>query len=134
GLPERPVPSLLRGFSAPVRLEASLSDDDLLVLFSHDSDPFNQWQAGQTLATRHIRAAMRGENLEAAFGKGLEHFLDQHAAQDPAFAAQVLALPSEADIARDIGRDINPTAIHEARLAVKRALGAELAPRLKALH
>ncbi|MBS7698487.1 MULTISPECIES: aminopeptidase N [unclassified Chelatococcus] len=134
GLPERPVPSLLRGFSAPVRLEASLSDDDLLVLFSHDSDPFNQWQAGQTLATRHIRAAMRGENLEAAFGKGLGHFLDQHATQDPAFAAQVLALPSEADIARDIGRDINPTAIHEARRAVKRALGAELAPRLKALH
>ncbi|CAH1671350.1 aminopeptidase N [Chelatococcus asaccharovorans] len=134
GLTERPVPSLLRGFSAPVRLESELNDDDLIVLFRHDSDPFNQWQAGQTLATRLILAAMRGETVNTRFGEALGHFLDSDARNDPAFAAQVLALPSEADIARDIGRDINPTAIHNARLAVKRALGAELAPHLNALH
>src|SRR5215211_1443487 len=49
-VPSRPVPSVFRGFSAPVKVALDLSDDDLLALLRHDSDPFNRWQAAQTVA------------------------------------------------------------------------------------
>jgi aminopeptidase N len=133
---ERPVPSLLRGFSAPVKLETDLSEADLFVLFRHDSDPFNQWQAAQTLATRFILAAVRRErgDVDPRFAEALAFFLDRRAEADPAFAAQVLALPSEADIAREIGRDIDPAAIFDALMMVKRHVGAALAEPLQALY
>ncbi|MDJ1159011.1 aminopeptidase N [Chelatococcus sp. SYSU_G07232] len=139
-VPERPVPSLLRGFSAPVRLEMDLADEDLFVLFRHDRDPFNQWQAAQTVATRVIleatRAARAGQaiSVDARLGEALAHFLDSRAEADHAFAAQVLALPTEADMAREIGGDVDPDAVFTGRLAVKRALGAALADRLAALY
>jgi aminopeptidase N len=136
GVDERPVPSLLRGFSAPVKLETDLAEADLSVLFRHDSDGFNQWQASQTLATRFILEAVRGarNDVDERFTDALAHFLDQRAESDPAFAAQVLALPSEADIAREIGRDIDPAAIFDALMMVKRRIGAALAQRLEALY
>ena len=60
-VPSRPVPSLFRGFSAPVKVALDLSDDDLLALLRHDSDPFNRWQAAQTVAMRFlVRAATDG--------------------------------------------------------------------------
>lgn len=49
---ERPTPSILRGFSAPIRLESDLTDSDLLFLLAHDSDEFNRWEAGQVLARK----------------------------------------------------------------------------------
>ncbi len=138
-VPERPVPSLLRGFSAPVRLELDLPDDDLLILFRHDSDSFNQWQAAQTVATRHlVRAAtVRGglpqqppDRLLAALGQ----FLDSRADLDHAFAAQVLALPTEGDIAREIGKDIDPDAIFAARKTLKSAIGTGLHHKLASIR
>ena len=73
----RPVPSVLRGFSAPVRLDIDLSDDDLLVLLRHDTDPFNRWQAAQsaamrllvTLGTRGLASSPGGRRI----GVGARH-------------------------------------------------------------
>ncbi len=133
----RPVVSLMRDFSAPVRLETDLSDADLLLLFRHDRDAFNRWQAGQTLAIRLMVGAAREErNLEAAsgFADAVAAFLARVARQDPAFAAQVLMLPSEGDIAREIGRDIDPDAVLAARNWLRAIVGRRLAGDLLALR
>ena len=136
-VPAPPVPSLLRGFSAPVRLEMDLSDADRLTLLRHDSDPFNRWQAAQGVAMRLLVQGTRsGDVSEAAdaFRDALGAFLDAEALADPAFAALVLALPSEADVANEIGAEIDPDAIHRARHALRRRLGAGLADRLRFLR
>jgi aminopeptidase N len=138
---EPPIPSLLRGFSAPARLELDLADDGLLRLFSADSDSFNRWQALQTVATRALTAAGRRdapasalaaktEELAAALGT----FLHEQALLDPALAAQVLRLPAPADIAREIGKDVDPDAIHAAHRALAAGIGERLADRLSALR
>ena len=59
-IPSPPTPSLLRGFSAPVRLTISLEPDKIEFLMMHDSDPFNRWQAAQTYATNLLTTAARG--------------------------------------------------------------------------
>ena len=139
GLPDRPVLSLLRGFSAPVRLDADTDAADLITLAAHDSDSFNRWQASQTLAIRLLvrsTAAVRagGEpHFEPAFAEALRCMLAA-AADDRAFAAQGLALPGEADLAREIGRDDDPDAIHVAREALRADLGLTLAEDLQALY
>ncbi|HYF55286.1 MAG TPA: aminopeptidase N, partial [Salinarimonas sp.] len=138
GVDAPPVPSLLRGFSAPARLDVDLAEADLLALLRHDEDPFNRWQAGQTLATRLlVRLARAGEADGAAAGAlagAIEAFLEQDAMGDPAFAAQVLALPSEAEIAGEIGSDVDPDAIHRARQAVRARIGATCAAPLRRLR
>ncbi|WP_439497411.1 aminopeptidase N [Bosea sp. (in: a-proteobacteria)] len=138
---EPPIPSLLRGFSAPARLELDLADDGLLRLFSADSDSFNRWQALQTVATRALTAAGRGDAPSAALtaktgelAAALGIFLDEQALSDPAFAAQVLRLPAPADIAREIGKDVDPDAIHAAHRALAAGIGEKLAARLTALR
>jgi aminopeptidase N len=130
-VPRRPALSLLRGFSAPVRVDDDLAEDDLVALSRHDSDNFNRWQALQSLATRvllrsvkAVRAGRRPERnagLIAAFGGLIADALE--ARVDPAFAALALALPSEADLAREIGEDVDPDAIFVARKALRGALG-----------
>ena len=132
----RPVLSVNRGFSAPVKLTANLSGDDLRFLAAHDPDPFNRWQAVQTLATALLVdnvAALRAgrdvrtdEALIAALGQILAD-----PALEPAFVAQVLAVPSEADIARDIGRDVDPDAIFQARAALRATIGRRLGEALR---
>jgi aminopeptidase N len=133
-VPSRPVPSLFRGFSAPVKVALDLSDDDLLALLRHDSDPFNRWQAAQTVAMRFlVRAATTGGGEHDAARRlagALAAFADREALADPAFAALVLTLPSEAEIAQEIGADVDPTAVFTAREAARRTVGRELMPRL----
>jgi aminopeptidase N len=133
---ERPYPSLNRGFSAPVRLTADLSVDDLRFLAAHDPDPFNRWQAVQSLAStllldnvmaRRSGAAMREDDgIIAALAAILT---DERL--EPAFVAQTLAMPSEADIARDLGRDVDPDAIFAARIALRNAIGNRLGSALR---
>lgn len=138
GLSEPAVPSLLRGFSAPVKIVSDLTEADLAVLLAHDSDSFNRWQAAQTLATRTLMRltaqARNGGRLDsldpsliAAFGAVLD---DDKA--DPAFVAQTLMLPTEADIGRDLGEDVDTDAVHTARETLRAALGAALQARLLA--
>lgn len=94
---EAPVPSLLRGFSSPVRLAMDLSDDDLYTLFLYDVDPFKRWDAGQQLAA----AAIFSYGSDAFDGKAkrlaeaFEHLLGENH-DDLQFLATLLSLPTEA--------------------------------------
>ncbi|BCR03471.1 aminopeptidase N [Desulfuromonas versatilis] len=125
-VPSPPVPSLLRGFSAPVQLQADYTEAELAFLMAHDSDPFNRWEAGQQLASRVLlklaadhqagRPLQLDEAFAAAFGKTL---CDSDA--DPALLAQALALPTETYLAEQMAV-ADPEAIHAAREFVRRAL------------
>jgi aminopeptidase N len=129
---EAPVLSLNRGFSAPIRLVANLGADDLRFLAARDNDPFNRWQAVQVLATRLLVdnvAALR-ERGRMRDDPGLLDALGAILADprpEPAFVAQVLVPPGETDIAREIGRDIDPDAIFAARAQLRAAIGTHLA-------
>ncbi|MEX0853571.1 MAG: aminopeptidase N [Bauldia sp.] len=138
GVASRPVPSLLRGFSAPVRLSIDLPPADLLFLLRTDADPFNRWQAAQTLAMRTLIAASaataRGEPV-ACDAKLIDGLADvaENADLDPAFRAQVIQLPGEADIAREVGRDVDPDAIAAARNRVRALIADRVGGRLEGL-
>jgi len=122
-VPSRPALSLLRGFSAPVRVDDDLSEADLLTLSRHDRDSFNRWQAVQSLATRvllrAVEAIRAGGSPEAdpgfssAYGGALADALDGKL--DFAFAALTATLPSEADLAREMAKNVDPDAIYAAR-------------------
>ena len=138
GVSTRPVPSLLRGFSAAVRLSIDLPPTDLLFQLRADVDPFNRWQAAQTLTTRALiagaAAATRGEPV--AIDDALIDALVDVAENDQleaAFRAQVLQLPGEADVAREIGKDVDPDAIAAARNAVRARIARRAGVRLLAL-
>ena len=135
---EKPTPSLLRDFSAPVILDYAYTDADLLHLFSHDSDPVNRWEAGQRLAMARLL------KLTAAVASGAKLALDDTfiAAQravlsddalDPAFRELALILPSETIVAEQMDV-VDPQAIHTARQFMRRTLGAALKPELLAQY
>ena len=144
GVPHQPVPSLLRGFSAPVTLAFAYSDDDLAFLMAHDSDPFNRWEAGQRLAMRRLQAlteAVQKQNTatadmqdptDAALIDAVRATLND-VTLDPAFREQVLALPSEAVIAEQMAV-IDPAAIHTARQALRQSLAQQLRADLLAAY
>jgi len=138
GVSTRPVPSLLRGFSAPVRLSIDLSSDDLQFLTRTDSDPFNRWQAVQILTIRDLisrTAAIidrRSLDVDPDFIDALGDIADDDRLE-AAFRAQVLQLPSEADIAREIGRDVDPDAIAEARNQLRMKIANAISSRLAML-
>ncbi|MEF8714601.1 MAG: aminopeptidase N [Accumulibacter sp.] len=129
-LPVAPIPSLLRGFSAPVILDYDWRNEDLSHLLTHDSDPFNRWEAGQRLASRLILAA--AEDLNAgrpvhwpqSFAAAAAQVLAQ-ASADPAFAAEVLTLPGEATLAEEV-ETVDPDALHAARNGLRRFLAKQL--------
>ena len=126
-VPVEPVPSLLRGFSAPVVLETELSDDALFVLLSHDHDPFNRWEAGQKLALRRILSAVHGNGhieLDARFIDAMRSVL-RHDELDAAFKELVLTLPSEAYVAEQLDV-VDPQRIHTARERIKLQLAHAL--------
>lgn len=118
---EQAVPSLLRGFSAPVRLDFPYSDQDLNILMAHDTDEFARWEAAQTLYRRAIAA-----NLAALADKrvlpdhldltdNLSQLLGQP--QDAAFTALMLQLPGEAELL-DLFAPVDPLLLHRAREAL----------------
>jgi aminopeptidase N len=122
-----PVPSLLRGFSAPVRLDDGLTDAQLGVLLAHDSDPFNRWEAGQRLMLERLLEALRtGEppRLDEALAAALRRTL-RDPALDPAFKELALAAPSELYIAEQLAT-VEPQRIH----AVRQQWRQQLAQRL----
>src|SRR5262249_45122834 len=136
---EAPVLSLNRGFSAPVNVVANQSPADLRFLAARDSDPFNRWQAVQTLATSLLIdnvAAIRAQRTPRA-DDGLLAALTAIVADrglEPAFVAQALTMPGEADIAREIGSDVDPDAIFLSRQALRRGIGEHLASALQQTH
>ncbi len=137
-IPAEPVPSLLRGFSAPVILEHDYSDDELAFLMGHESDSFNRWEAGQQLALRVIQRllldAREGREwsldggLAEAFGRTLGD-----ASLDPALAAEALSLPDEGYIA-SFESPADPQAIHAVRRFLRRALAERFHDELQARY
>jgi aminopeptidase N len=126
----RPVPSLLRGFSAPVNVHYDHADQELMFLMSHDSDDFNRWDAAQTLSQRVIlgliearrlgRAMQLPEGFVQAFRTAL---LDRTADRD--LLTQVLNLPGESYLGDQMER-VDVEGIHAAREAVRDQLGEAL--------
>jgi len=162
-VPEPPVPSLLRGFSAPVRLRTRLGDADLAFLMANDSDGFNRWEAGQALATRSLLAGVEavrtGVGLSAYYatqpgatqpgatqpgaalpGAALPGAFVAavgrciaRAGEEPAFAAHALVLPSEGYLSQQMAI-IAIDAIHEVRQAARRQLAAAWRAEWRALY
>jgi aminopeptidase N len=138
GVHERPVPSLLHGYAAPVALDAGLAIDDWALLARHDRDPFNRWEAMQRLAVAAIghEAGMRpagGPMAGAALVDALAALADERADTDPAYVAECLQLPEEAWLADVVGCD-DPVLLADARLRVRASIGRALADRLAGLH
>lgn len=127
GLGARPAVSLNRDFSAPVKIEYDLPKEDLVRIAQHESDLVARWDAVNTLALNTLAAATRacqsGETIpvDPALTDTLTGFAEDDALE-PAFKALALTLPSELDIGRRIGQDIDPDAIHLARNTVRDAV------------
>lgn len=131
GVDEAPIPSLLRGFSAPVRLNYDYAPEDLLFLMVHDSDGFNRWNAGQLLAMNcmeTLRAERESgselvlpELLDQAFARVLDSIIAQPD-QDKAMIAHLLSLPTESFlIEQAVVADVE--AIHEVREFIADQIG-----------
>ncbi|MCJ0762220.1 aminopeptidase N [Variovorax terrae] len=127
-----PVPSILRGFSAPVILDGGYTDAQLLTLLAHDSDPFNRWEAGQRLALNRAIKYIAEDNqgtrtlaLDEAFIEAMRGVL-RHPTLDAAFKELVLTLPAETYIAEQLDV-VDPQRIHAVREAMREQLAHALA-------
>jgi aminopeptidase N len=141
GIAQEPVPSLLRGFSAPVILEYDYSEQQLQSLLAHDSDPFNRWEAAQRLGLKLILDTINSIASGAGSIRANHHFdaqnpavqaylaalrqILQDAALDPAFKELVLTLPSETYIAEQLST-VDPQLIHHVRDSMRSAIAAAL--------
>ena len=136
-VPAPPVPSLLRGFSAPVRLRG-MSFERLRFLALHDGDPFNRWESSQQVATQVLLAlvaAIQGgtaPQIDGALASMLRAALEG-ADDDPSFVAELLTLPSEAFLADQLAT-VDVDAIHAAREAARVAIGGALEDAFAALY
>jgi aminopeptidase N len=146
GISAEPVPSILRGFSAPVILEFAYTQDQLLALLAHDSDAFNRWEAAQRLAMQTALSALQPNAInsiapgaQSITGNGqfdsktfarspymeaLRHFL-RDSSLDAAFKELVLTLPSETYIAEQL-ETVDPQAIHAVREGMRLAMATAL--------
>ncbi|MDF1669123.1 MAG: aminopeptidase N [Roseovarius sp.] len=124
GLAARPIPSILRGFSAPVILERDASNEERAFLLAHDTDPFNRWEAGRALARAGLIAMIRDgaapdqAYLDAAATMARDDTLD------PAFRALALGLPSQEELAQalfDAGHTPDPQTIYDALETLRQA-------------
>ncbi|GAB5446498.1 aminopeptidase N [Gymnodinialimonas sp.] len=141
--PSHVVPSLLRGFSAPVVLDAELSAADRALLLAHDSDPFNRWEAGRSLLREILVDEITGSGTaaeraaqQASVWNALQDFCAD-ATLDPAFIALVLGFPSEDDLTQavvDAGMVPDPIRIAQVREAQMTAVGTSLKVALSAYY
>ncbi|MGA1598796.1 MAG: aminopeptidase N [bacterium] len=139
GIPEPPVPSLLRGFSAPVKLHFEYSDSDLAFLMAHDPDLFNRWEAGQQLmiriALQQVKRVQSGLAVELpeVLRTALGQLLGSAHAMDAALLAQALAFPDE----RYLGEQMDVVAveeIHAVRTELLKQLAHGFAEELRELY
>ncbi|MDZ7642236.1 MAG: aminopeptidase N [Desulfurivibrio sp.] len=146
GLAERPTPSLLRGFSAPVRLQYAYGDEQLQLLLAHDRDPFSRWEAGQLLSSRLLLArvaahsgAAAGEPppLPAPYRETYRHLITTATrlsdGGECSFFALLLALPAEDYLAEQLDV-IEVDALHGVRQTVRRQLATALGAQWHALY
>lgn len=127
---ERPVPSLLRGYSAPIRLESDLTDDDLFFLLANDSDEFNRWEAGQILARKLMLSLVDDFQhnkplvLNSSFVDGFKRILSD-SSLDKEFVAKAITLPGEGEI-MDLMKVADPDAVYTVRSFIRKQLASEL--------
>ncbi|XLX38909.1 aminopeptidase N [Ectopseudomonas mendocina] len=130
GIAEKPLPSLLRGFSAPVKLHFPYDRDQLMFLMQHDSDGFNRWEAGQQLSVQVLQELIgqhqRGEALvlDQRLVTALRTLLEDESL-DQAMVAEMLSLPGEAYLT-EISEVADVEAIHAAREFARKALADAL--------
>ena len=128
GLAARPVPSILREFSAPVILERAGAEHDHAFLLAHDTDPFNRWEAGRKLAQATLNAmSLDGAVPDAAYLDGMLAMLRDDTL-DPAYRALMLSLPGQSELAAaqaEAGHTPDPTAIWNACETLKQALAQQ---------
>ncbi len=130
GITKKPIPSLLRGFSAPVKLHYAYTTEQLQHLLTHDADSFSRWEAGQLLAVRVLQGliadvqAGRPLALDPAFIAIYRQLL-QTQGLDQTYQAYLLLLPSQAYLA-DLMEKVDPLAIYQAHDFVMRQLGQQL--------
>jgi aminopeptidase N len=139
GFRQRPVVSLNRGFSAPVTLSVAQKNEDRIFLARHDDDLYCRWQALNTLFTEALITAFRQCRGGKApkFGAGMVALAGAIAGDEtlePAYRALALTLPGEADVAREIGSNIDPDAILEAREALVSAIAIANSETFAELH
>jgi len=137
GLDARPVPSILRHFSAPVILTREAPAEERAFLLAHDTDAFNRWEAGRALAREGLLAMIRtGAGPDAAYIDALGGALADPAL-DPDFRALLLGLPSQDDLAQALherGTPPDPQAIWEARETLLGAIAEAHEARLAELY
>ncbi|MGP4958282.1 aminopeptidase N [Pseudomonas helleri] len=130
GINEKPLPSLLRGFSAPVKLQFAYSSDQLVFLMQHDTDGFNCWDAGQQLSVQVLQTLIgqyqRGETLvmDPRLVEALRSVLT-NPQLDQAMVAEMLSLPGEAYLT-EISEVADVDAIHAAREFARKQLADSL--------
>lgn len=125
----KPVPSLLRDFSAPVRLNYPYTDEELLLLMGHDTDDFNRWDAAQKIYAKYV---LEGGEIPANLIEALRNILKNKRIADGTKAA-MLALPSETDLGLMLkaqGKKIDPIKLYHQRQRVIRAIATGLASEL----
>jgi aminopeptidase N len=131
-VPAPPTPSLLRGFSAPVRLTMSLDPHQIEFLMINDTDPFNRWQAAQSYAMRLLTAAAREGTSEPVVGKEALRLAQAlavagaEAALTPAYRAEFLKPPTESDIARELAHDVDPDKVRSAYEGLRATIGSKM--------
>ncbi|KAK4488308.1 hypothetical protein RD792_004064 [Penstemon davidsonii] len=129
-IPERPVPSILRGYSAPVRMDSDLTDADLYFLLANDCDEFNRWEAGQVLVRKLMLSLVSDfqQNkplvLNQKFLHGVKSILGD-SSLDKEFIAKAITLPGEAEI-MDMMEVADPDAVHSVRSFIWKQLATEL--------
>jgi len=146
GMAQRPTPSLLRGFSAPVMVEYERPDEDLVLLAQHDTDPYARWEAAQELASRTCLAHMQttsadasavsnqprqGQTAQALQTVWRHLLLDANLTHD--YRSRLLSLPSERELLEKTA-PLNPLAVVAARRAVWEFLGKALAPQWRQVY
>ena len=137
GLTGKPVPSILREFSAPVILERETSTEERAFLLAHDSDLFNRWEAGNALAREaRIDMVLSGRAPAAAYLDALQKLVRDDSL-DPAFRALILQPPSQSDIAQSLherGHVPDPQKIYDAAETLAQTLAQQLADSLPRLY
>ncbi len=133
-IPQRPVPSLLRGFSAPVKLIVDYSDADLMFLMANDSDGFNRWDAAQSLLQRVLlrRISDARTPLPEGFVEVFRRTLSDPEAEK-ALLAEMLMMPSESYLGDQLAQ-VDVDGIHQSREGLLQLLANELQPELMQLY
>ncbi|WP_238369271.1 aminopeptidase N [Heliomarina baculiformis] len=136
GLAAKPVPSILRGFSSPVILDRETTTAERAFLLAHDTDPFNRWEAGRTLALETLNdMTLGGAAPNAAYLDGIVA-VTRDSSLDPAYRALMLGLPSQSELAAaqaESGRTPDPMAIWNACETLRQTLAEKLQDDLPSL-